>query len=944
MPPPPPNPPTVTVLQTVVSCAGEVSDFTLQVQIDLRAKMAAETEVQVNQVQLEVEAASVQLTFTIELSSEESASAAEMKLASVLASPDAASAFLSTPSLPVVVESIDVLPTASWPPPPASTTEEYMVLGIFIFAGSFLLLVLAVLLRMWRKSVAKKKRKQSLALALGVDEAALEGARAVQEALTSRRSSTQRGAATDRQSALAGLLEDIGAPSRRSSVTFADDEEARSEMTAEMSAAVAAAAAEAVRKALPEPTALPAPSFCAALSAVMTPQQQEALKRASLPGLGGSMALPSAQMLDDRDYRMDGDETARCGRVMADGSNRSMPPRQRAKSIADYKRDLLKQAVSNRRASLPGHSRDQSPCSAGKSSDGGTQPEDDGESTTAPSRRLATPHPESHAAGALPTPMASEASKLSLADGQAPPGSSAAVATATTSAGTSDAPGRLGSTFPPKGLVPALPIGVNAPPQGLTTERAERMQAAVDAGQAEGSGQGADTKVSKKGVIAMKMAKRYAQKHREDADAIRKLKAEKAEAEAKMAAAIEAAKAEAMREAEEAKAEAARLALEAKRAEEERARTEELARQAEAAAQAAAAAARQEAAEAMQREAKAAEQQQQQQQQQKAGAPEATTKAAEDATCGATLVIPPTAGRESKLETEDVVAAGATVRPRPLGVVAARFATDAAGGGVPRMRLKDKKKAMSTEREERLNSAVEAGDMRDGPKKRGGAIALAQQAAARQAEKRKADAEQRKANAEQIRRMQEEMQATKAEADLARQEAEAYRVALLQQGPEPTECSSAVTTSRSAVTTSSCGELSPPSSPQTPNGLPSARSSRTGGGGGPTGSPESTRGLGSRLRALSQATPHTPRSGAEERRAARRAASARAASAHAASAHAASARAASAAAAQGPSRDSGTVGMVKGADEPEPDFVDEADLEGDDTATDTPEADVLQFI
>ena len=98
-----------------VVAAGSVDDFTPAVQTEMRAAVAAEAGVAVSDVSLAVEAASVRLTFTITLPSEAAATAAVGALQARLLNPAAASAFLSTASLTVAVESIVSAPAIVQP-------------------------------------------------------------------------------------------------------------------------------------------------------------------------------------------------------------------------------------------------------------------------------------------------------------------------------------------------------------------------------------------------------------------------------------------------------------------------------------------------------------------------------------------------------------------------------------------------------------------------------------------------------------------------------------------------------------------------------------------------------------------------------------------------------------------------------------------------------------
>ena len=122
LPPPSPSPlmATASMVTAAVVAAGQVSDFTASVQLSLREKVALEMGVAVEAVTLTIEAASVLLTFEVALPASVDADAAKAALATQLADPEAASAFLSTASFVVSVESIEVEPTVG--PPPATSS------------------------------------------------------------------------------------------------------------------------------------------------------------------------------------------------------------------------------------------------------------------------------------------------------------------------------------------------------------------------------------------------------------------------------------------------------------------------------------------------------------------------------------------------------------------------------------------------------------------------------------------------------------------------------------------------------------------------------------------------------------------------------------------------------------------------------------------------------
>jgi hypothetical protein len=127
-PPPPSTPlppllPTASKIAVTVVASGDVSDFTPDVQVALREKVAAEVGVPLAAVSLTVSTASVILVFTVALPASIDASTASSSLALQLASPIAASNFLSTGQHVINVTSIPVTSTIidyaqPSPPPP----------------------------------------------------------------------------------------------------------------------------------------------------------------------------------------------------------------------------------------------------------------------------------------------------------------------------------------------------------------------------------------------------------------------------------------------------------------------------------------------------------------------------------------------------------------------------------------------------------------------------------------------------------------------------------------------------------------------------------------------------------------------------------------------------------------------------------------------------------
>ena len=113
LPPPPPedsSPPGAAVLKMAVTVAGSMDDFSEEVLRAMSEKVADELGVSPSKVDIVASAASVRLDITVEYSSLSAAEAGSAALAGQVASTGAASSFLSTPSLPVAVETIDVMP------------------------------------------------------------------------------------------------------------------------------------------------------------------------------------------------------------------------------------------------------------------------------------------------------------------------------------------------------------------------------------------------------------------------------------------------------------------------------------------------------------------------------------------------------------------------------------------------------------------------------------------------------------------------------------------------------------------------------------------------------------------------------------------------------------------------------------------------------------------
>jgi hypothetical protein len=124
-PPPPPPPwwmPTATtIITTAVVAAGDVSDFTLDVQLGLRERVAWEVGVATSAVTLTISEASVLLTFQIAVSTPGDADAATAVLSEKLTDEHSATLFLAVP-----VMSIETMPTALdvFPPAPPGQLNQ----------------------------------------------------------------------------------------------------------------------------------------------------------------------------------------------------------------------------------------------------------------------------------------------------------------------------------------------------------------------------------------------------------------------------------------------------------------------------------------------------------------------------------------------------------------------------------------------------------------------------------------------------------------------------------------------------------------------------------------------------------------------------------------------------------------------------------------------------
>jgi hypothetical protein len=137
--PPPPSPllklpATAATITVAVVAAGSISDFTPNVQLGLRAKVAAEVGVTTDAVVLTVSAASVILTFDIALPASIEPLTAIAALDARLSSTGAASAFLSSTSVAVNVESVHEVPAlrSAAPPSPSGSSETITVAAIIV--------------------------------------------------------------------------------------------------------------------------------------------------------------------------------------------------------------------------------------------------------------------------------------------------------------------------------------------------------------------------------------------------------------------------------------------------------------------------------------------------------------------------------------------------------------------------------------------------------------------------------------------------------------------------------------------------------------------------------------------------------------------------------------------------------------------------------------------
>ena len=148
-------------IETTVVVAGTVADFTEQVQLSMRSKIAQTAGVSTDAVSLSISPASVILNIVVEFDSVETATSALAVLSTSLADAESASAFLSTDIYSVQVESILSTPSLitqpslpplppSLPPPTSDDDDSSLPMIIGIVVGSVVgVLLLGAAAVMW---------------------------------------------------------------------------------------------------------------------------------------------------------------------------------------------------------------------------------------------------------------------------------------------------------------------------------------------------------------------------------------------------------------------------------------------------------------------------------------------------------------------------------------------------------------------------------------------------------------------------------------------------------------------------------------------------------------------------------------------------------------------------------------------------------------------------
>jgi len=178
-PPSPPPPPSLgyatgtgTVSNTVsmeVVAAGSVSDFTAEMTMAIKEKIATRTGVAPTAIKMTISAASVKLSFDIEMPDETTTTSALSVLQSVFSSPEAASIFLTTSAGSVYVEEITMAPVAieqSFSSAGNRDTDTQMLIIIAASVGGATLLT-GFCLCYFRQR--KKRKSNSLSTSKAID-------------------------------------------------------------------------------------------------------------------------------------------------------------------------------------------------------------------------------------------------------------------------------------------------------------------------------------------------------------------------------------------------------------------------------------------------------------------------------------------------------------------------------------------------------------------------------------------------------------------------------------------------------------------------------------------------------------------------------------------------------------------------------------------------------
>jgi uncharacterized membrane protein len=234
-----------------------VEDFTPSVQLALREKVAAEVNVAVSAVALNVTAASALLTFELMLPAHVDASDASAALSAQLAGPATTSVFLN-----ITVESIKVMPTVVFAPPPPFPpcppgSRGMIGLGyeveISVLAGAPLVLICIVMChKLWKLRAARRAdAAKRVAEKAAAEKAAAERTRKVEaEKAAAEKAAAERTRKAEAEKAAAEKA--AAERTRKAEAEKAAAEKAAAERTRKAEAEKAAAEKVAVEKAAAE--------------------------------------------------------------------------------------------------------------------------------------------------------------------------------------------------------------------------------------------------------------------------------------------------------------------------------------------------------------------------------------------------------------------------------------------------------------------------------------------------------------------------------------------------------------------------------------------------------------------------------------------------------------------------------------------------------------------